>query len=129
FFSTEAYYDTKVQTGLLNTVPTLKMRDGDFSEILTGKQLNNQVDPLGRPIMENTIYNPLTARAAPNGAIVSDPFLGNVIPKSQLDPVALKVQAMLPLPTRTGTINNWDQSIPSPRTQIIRTLKTDHNFS
>ena len=127
FFSAETYYDTKIQSGLLNTVPTLKMREGDFSEILTTRQLNT--DPLGRGILENTIYNPLSARPIASGAVVSDPFPSNVIPQSQLDPVALKIQALLPKPTRSGTVNNWDQSIPNPRTQIIRTVKADHNFS
>ena len=43
--------------------------------------------------------------------------------------LALRIQALLPQPTRSGTVNSWDQSIPSPRTQIIRTVKADHNFS
>ena len=49
------------------------------------------VDPLGRPIMENAIYDPRTTRVV-NGQVVRDPFPGNVIPQELFDPVALKIQ-------------------------------------
>jgi hypothetical protein len=77
--------------------------------------------------MENTIYDPATQRLQ-NGAAVRDPFLGNIIPKSAFDPVALRIQNLIPLPTRSGLVNNYAQFAPNPRTQIIDSGKVDHNF-
>ena len=55
----EFYRDSKVASGTYQTVPTDAFRKGDFSAALTGRRLSgNGTDPLGRPIMENTIYNP-----------------------------------------------------------------------
>src|SRR5687767_1218743 len=96
--------------GSRNTVPTLAYRSGDFSGALTGRRLGTGVDPLGRPFMENTIYDPLTARSV-NGQIVRDPFINNVIPVSRLDPVSLKIQELLPRPDFAGNINNWNQNL------------------
>ena len=63
------------------TVPTAKMRAGDFSELST------------------TIYDPTRLpRAA---------FAGNLIPASRLDPIALKVLALYPSPTSSGLANNY----------------------
>ncbi|MDQ1473405.1 MAG: hypothetical protein QOJ99_4885 [Bryobacterales bacterium] len=126
FFNLEAYVDRKVISGQLITVPTLAMRSGDFSSALTRRQL--AVDPLGRPIFENTIYNPATQRVE-NGAVVRDPFPNNLIPASMFDPVALRIQNLIPLPTNPGVVNNYSQFAPNPRTQIIDGVKVDHSFS
>jgi hypothetical protein len=48
------------------------------------------VDPLGRPVFQNQIYNPATTRLAPDGSTVRDPYVGNIVPLSAMDPVALK---------------------------------------
>jgi hypothetical protein len=76
FFNYEMYRKHKA-TDTFGTVPTAAMRNGDFSSILTGRVLNT--DPLGRPILENTIYDPTTARTV-NGTTVTDPFPNNMIP-------------------------------------------------
>jgi hypothetical protein len=107
-------------------MPTDRMRNGDFSEALTGRVL--ATDPLGRPIMENAIYDPRTTRVV-NGQVVRDPFPNNVIPRELFDPIALKIQDYIPRATRAGKINNWDQSYPADTIKSISTLKMDHNFS
>jgi acetylornithine deacetylase len=56
-------------------------------------------DPLGRPVMEGTIYDPTTTKPAPNGQLVRDPFLNNMISRDRMDSVALKVQALIPVPS------------------------------
>jgi hypothetical protein len=126
FANVESYLDRKVISGQFITVPTLAMRNGDFGSILTSRQLNT--DPLGRAIMENSIYDPSTARTV-SGQTVEDVFPGNIIPKDRIDPVAAKVQALIPLPTNSNNINNYAQFAPNPRTQIISTVKVDHNLS
>ena len=49
----------------VNTVPTAKMRRGDFSELSV------------------PIYDPLTTVAGPNGTFTRQPFPGNIIPPSR----------------------------------------------
>jgi outer membrane receptor protein involved in Fe transport len=127
FYSFEQFRQIETKAGLLATVASDKMRNGDFSEALTGRVL--ATDPLGRPILENAIYDPRTTRVAPNGQIVRDPFPNNVIPQELLDPVALKIQSYLPKATRPGIINNWDQTYPADTIKSISTVKADHNFA
>jgi hypothetical protein len=126
FFSFEEFRQVETKSGLLGTVPTDAMRRGDFSEALTGRVLGT--DPLGRPIMENAIYDPRTTRLV-NGQIVRDPFSGNIIPRELWDPVALKIQSYIPTATHPGIINNWDQTYPAESRTLIPTVKVDHNFS
>ena len=126
FYSFEQFRQIETRSGLLQTMPTDRMRNGDFGEALTGRQL--AVDPLGRPIMENAIYDPRTTRVV-NGQVVRDPFPNNVIPRELLDPVALKIQDNIPRATRSGMINNWDQSFPADTIKSISTIKLDHNFT
>jgi hypothetical protein len=122
FFAYEKFHQNQNQAGLLQTLPTDAMRNGDFSAALTGRTLGT--DPLGRPILENAIYDPLTQRTV-NGQLVRDQFPGNVIPTSRMDPVALKVQALIPKATRPGVLNNWDQSYLSYTDEIIPSIKID----
>src|SRR5687768_8026439 len=126
FYSFEQFRQIETRSGLLQTMPTDRMRNGDFGEALTGRVL--ATDPLGRPIMENAIYDPRTTRVV-NGQVVRDPFPNNVIPAALLDPVALRIQALIPKATRGGIINNWDQSFPADTIKSISTLKVDHSFS
>jgi hypothetical protein len=74
-----------VEAGNRVTVPTARMRNGDFSELL---------DPafagVGGPV---TIHDPLT------GA----PFPGNVIPAARLDPAAVRYLSAFPLPDVPGS--------------------------
>jgi hypothetical protein len=125
FLSFEQFRQIETKAGLLGTMPTDAMRRGDFSEALTGRVL--ATDPLGRPILENTLYDPRTTRVV-NGQVVRDPFPNNVIPQELLDPVALKIQSFIPTATRPGLINNWDRSFPADTIKSIFTLKVDHNF-
>ena len=81
FFSFEGLKDVFPEPGLF-TVPTLKMRTGDFSELLPGI----------------VIYDPATARA--EGARVRrDPFPGNIIPTNRISTIAKNYLSYYPLPT------------------------------
>ncbi len=130
FFNLEKYRNVTRSSGSLATVPTEGYRRGDFSAALTGRQLGTDV--LGRPIMENAIYDPRTTRTVTvnnTQYIVRDPFPNNVIPTALLDPVALKIQALIPSPDNGEPLNNWDPRIPNRRFQSIPSVKIDHNFS
>ncbi len=79
------------------SIPTPAMRNGDFSGLL-GPQIGT--DPLGRPILQNEIYDPATTKTLANGTLVRDPFPGNVIPSNRWDPVAAKLMALYPNPNQ-----------------------------
>jgi hypothetical protein len=133
FFNFEQYRETLFVNNGIATVPTLKMRQGDFSEALLPQLLlggQPAVDPLGRPVFGNAIYDPRTTKLAPNGSRIRDPFENNVIPQALLDPVALKIQSTIPLPTNNNLVNNY--SIPgyeNYRHTTIPSFKIDQNFN
>src|SRR5215475_5609704 len=66
FFSLERYRNVTRSSGGLATLPTDAYRQGEFSAAL-GRQLG--IDLLGRPIIENAIYDPLTQRDVTAGLL------------------------------------------------------------
>lgn len=69
----------------VSTVPTQMQRNGDFSQTFNA---NGSLA---------TIYNPFTTRPNPAGSgAIRDPFPGNVIPSSMIDPVARNVINLYP---------------------------------
>ena len=70
------------------TLPDAAARKGDFSG-------------------DRTIFDPATLKPRPGGGFVRDPFQGNVIPEVRLDPIALKLIALLPFPNLPGKANNY----------------------
>src|SRR5579872_2598559 len=92
----KTHYDNFQVTGFA-TLPTQTFKKGDFSQLLdpafTGNPLSGTVvgkDTLGRPVVFGAIYDPSTTRTV-NGQVVRDPFQGNIIPTSRMDPVASNV--------------------------------------
>jgi hypothetical protein len=55
----------------------------------------------------STIYNPYSTSTSGTGATVRNPFPGNQIPSSLLDPAAVKIEKLLPTPTSGGTTANF----------------------
>ncbi len=105
------------------SVPTPAYRQGDFSAALLPTRLG--ADPLGRSIFGNEIYDP-TTRKTVNNQIVTDPFLDNKILPARFDPVAVKVQNLIPAPTNPNVlVNNYQQTYLSQRTTQVPSLKVD----
>jgi outer membrane receptor protein involved in Fe transport len=77
------------------TVPTAKMRAGDFSEVLA-------LNPAFR------IYDPATGDASGAGRAN---FEGAVIPAGRLDSIAQKIQALYPAPNNAGTNNGLQNNL------------------
>jgi len=83
------------------SVPTLAMRQGDFSGLAP-------------------IYNPTTQTVdAATNTVTRQPFVNNQIPSSLFDTVAKNIQSYFPAPNRTGnvvngvTTNNYSYQLPS----------------
>jgi hypothetical protein len=112
----------EVPTPAVLTVPTARMRGGDFSELLA-------IGP------QYQIYDPATTRPHPTipGRFVRDPFPGNVIPANRLDPLALRVLDYYPLPNQPGTVdggNNYvNPTAVADEMYYTVTTRVDHNLS
>lgn len=127
FINWEQFRNDISALGALNTVPTDAYRNGDFSGALTGRVLNG-TDPLGRQMFENVIYDPKSNQTV-NGRVVRNPFPGNRIPPSQLDPVALKMQTLIPRAQFAGNINNWSQAPKYNKISATPAIKIDHSIN
>jgi hypothetical protein len=53
----------------------------------------------------------------------------STVPLTRQDPVALKIQALMPLPQSSATVNNLLPIFPADRRTSIPSLKLDHQFS
>jgi len=119
-------HDEMRYSGLLND-PTDAMRNGDFSAMLTGTTLVK--DNIGRNVEGGTIYDPSTDRTQ-NNVPVRDPFPGNIIPLSRMDPVALAIQKLIPVPQIQSAqpINNYWNFTPTRKIMSIPSVKLDQMF-
>jgi hypothetical protein len=96
-------------SGVVLTLPTQAMRNGDFSELL-GSAVGT--DAAGNTVFSGAIYDPYSTRPNGNG-FVRSPYPGNIIPANQLSVVSQNWQSRLPLPTLPGISNNFVGSSPS----------------
>lgn len=126
FFANLELYRNYTGTDTYVTMPTVQMKTGDFSQAFTTRAPVGN-NPAGGTVNENMIFDPQTEQTI-LGQLTRTPFPNNVIPASRFDPVALKIQAWLPDPTRAGTTLNWRQQYVSPEKRHIPSIKIDQNF-
>jgi Carboxypeptidase regulatory-like domain len=126
FFNWEQFLENDIINNFPTTVPTLAYRQGNFEQALTGRNLGT--DGLGRTLFENTIYDPKSAFQV-NGVTYTNPYPNNTIPVQDLDPVALKVQAYIPLPQNSALVNNFIPVYSTSRSTEIPSIKIDHSIS
>lgn len=113
----EGIHEARPRNNGTPTVPTEKMRNGDFSELLA---LGSQYQ----------IYNPFTRRSIGGGRFQQDPFVGNIIPSGLINPVSKKVLEYIPMPLtagRTDGTNNFQN--PGLLEEIkyaSNTIRVDH---
>jgi Carboxypeptidase regulatory-like domain len=126
FINWEQFRENVIVNNLALTVPVPAYRQGNFTQALTGRNLGT--DGLGRPIMENQIFDPATTRFI-GGVQYRDPFPNNTIPATELDPVALRVQSYIPQPTNSGLVSNFVPTYTNKRVSTIPSIKLDHSVS
>jgi len=127
FVSWEQLKVTTVTANDPKTVPIPAYRTGDFSAAILPNARVIGTDPLGRQMLQGMIYDPDTTRVV-NGLQVRDQFPNNAIPMARFDPVAAKIQNMLPLPkgpTAGALINNYVNPYSSTNDQHIPSVKVD----
>ena len=87
----------------LVTLPTSRMRAGDFSELSV------------------PIYDPLTTPRTP--------FPGNQIPANRLNPIALKYMALLPANTNGSLANNYASTTLRTQDSATADARIDYRFN
>ncbi|MBI3684206.1 MAG: TonB-dependent receptor [Acidobacteria bacterium] len=103
------------------TVPLAEWRQGDLSGLQ--RQVNSPAGPTAQPL---AIYDPATGQR--------QPFAGNRIPSSQLDPVSRKVISYVPMPNRPPDNpitqgGNWQENSVNPVQRHHHTIRIDHTFN
>jgi hypothetical protein len=96
-----------------STVPTQLQRQGIFTEKISG------VVP--------AIYDPATTAPKAGGGFTRTQFLNNTL--TYMDPVAVALLKRFPLPTTSGTANNYTRSGNEPDDLDQFDARIDHRFS
>jgi hypothetical protein len=138
FTNFEKTHFSSLLTNGFGTLPTPDFKKGDFSRLFDPSYTVNPesggaegTDALGRPIIFGQIYDPRTTRTV-NGAIIRDPFPGNVIPSARFDPVAANIVNKIGIqdPTFNTMVRNVQQLATNAIYRDLHNLgvKIDHNI-
>jgi carboxypeptidase family protein len=94
-----SYFGTRGRNPRLftETVPSLDMRNGDLSQATQSLGTSATSVPI-------SLFDPATHQ----------PFAGNVIPRSRLNPAALALLNYYPLPSLPGSANNYQSETAQP---------------
>jgi hypothetical protein len=109
FFADWETYKVSLGAPQLATVPTLAMRQGDFSGF--------------SPIYDVTTTNTV------NGATTRTPFPNNTIPLSKINPISLKMVNLYPDPINGALNNNYQRNGSRDQTDDTLDTRIDHHFS
>lgn len=119
------------------TLPTARMRSGDFGELLTGATRPGITNADGSTALFGQLYNPFGAlvngrrQAFANNDLRSLSVCGANATRTAacLDPVALRFLHYLPLPNQPGIINNFRYSGTTQFDRDIVAARIDHTVS
>jgi hypothetical protein len=117
-FSYERIRDNVAEPQLF-TVPTEKMRRGDFSDLLALQTLT-------------LIYDPASAPATGTGNYNRTAFPGNIIPTARLNPIAVEYLKYYPLPNTQGNADgtlNYFSSMNRTSNYRAYLTRLDHRIS
>lgn len=117
FFNYEGYRFRQGENVVV-TVPTERMRNGDFGELLTDPAI---LQFFGGPVR---IYNPRIPIGQRN-----TPYPNNIVPVGDRDPAGAAILRFFPLPNRPGVFRNYEASSVRPTDMNQFTIKTDFNLT
>jgi hypothetical protein len=104
---------------VVESVPTPAQRSGDFSSLL---KIGSQYQ----------IYDPYSTVPAAGGIFTRTQLPNNIIPPSQINPVAAKIANLWELPNQQGTVdgtNNYTMGKNAQDTYDNELFRIDHNAS
>ncbi|MGC2404042.1 MAG: TonB-dependent receptor [Acidobacteriaceae bacterium] len=94
-------------------IPTLRMRQGDFGELLPS----------------TLIYDPLTTVQISTGVFRRTAFPNNVIPQDRWDPIAYKMLNAYPQPTSSARLNNYNMPRIQPQNYDQGDVRVDEQVT
>ncbi|HYE14047.1 MAG TPA: TonB-dependent receptor [Pyrinomonadaceae bacterium] len=121
FFNYEGYRFAESENVFL-TVPTLRMRQGDFGELLTDPAILARFGPGGVRIFDPTSGGFGERTAIPGNNI---PAYQTATGRTIIDPVGFNILQLFPLPTRQGVFQNYQASTQRPLTMNQYVGKAD----
>ena len=121
YFGNLEQYNYHSSANAIGTTPTAAERAGDFSSFKTATGAIIQM------------YDPATTTPTATG-YSRMPFPNNIIPQSQLDPVAVHTMPYYPLPNVPATnqftqANNYNVNVPGRSTERQELVKIDYSIS
>ncbi len=117
FFGSWENFSLRQGNPLVLTVPTAKMRTGDFSEI--GAQI---YDPCGGTVTQG-------GQGCPTYTGARTAFSQNMIPANRLDPTAQVMLTYFPLPNLAGTVNNYAVNAATGGDSREYNARVDHTLT
>jgi len=108
FFQAMEWQRRREYASVVSTLPTVKMRQGDFSE-------------LSKPIYDPATYDPNTG--------TRQAFEGNIIPTDRFDSVAGQLVPLIPLPQNSGLSRNYTFTSPRGFNSFSDDARVDYNMS
>ncbi len=132
FFNLEKYRDREFLYDGVFTVPNQSYLNGDLSNNLTvvGNR-NLGTSFAGQTLIQNTIYDPNSAVLNSAGQRILQPFPGNMIPTTRINPVSAQLLKYFPAPnigTANQYVNNYSASGAFFKLQYIPSIKIDQNI-
>ena len=119
-FSYERQHDNVAQPTTYS-VPTMLMREGNFSEVLATTPI---YDPATAFLGNSTCGNTGTLNV-----VCRTPFAGNIIPDNRIYAPARALLRLYPEPNLPGVINNYITDLNLLRPYRSYMVKIDHNFN
>ena len=134
FFTTLDKFRSRIGANpVTSTIPSLKMRTGDFSELLAANKGPGYIlyDPTTQAIC--TANNGGTPCRYPYGQLPSgkpdNTKATNIIPASQISPITQYMAKFLPEPNLPGLTNNFAAGAPSGFDNFLWSARIDYTIS
>ncbi len=122
FASYDGFHSYEGANAIANTVPTMKMRSGDFSELLAAN---------GGP--GYNIYDPTTLNCPTPSTCTRQQYSyngqPNVIPPGELSPITQAMMKWLPQPETSTVTGNYLSGIPQGYNNWLYSARFDWNVS
>ncbi len=139
YFGYDKLHSRSAANAVAQTVPTTKMRTGDFSELLTANSGPGYLvyDPTSQPVCTANnggtpcryAYGQAYTGAPATAGTATTLGVTNIIPAGQLSPIAKTMESFLPAPTSAGIQNNYLGGPPNGYDNWLYSGRIDYTVS
>jgi hypothetical protein len=131
FFSYDGWRYRVISPTQLVSIPTLKERSGDFTELLAPTAQNPNAGKIYDPLSTVCVNGNCTRTqfSDPTRGTPGNPLGLNIIPAARQSAISKVYQSFLPIPTSTGVANNYLGQVPVGYDNNSYNLKIDYNLT